>query len=118
MLFQSELGWSVLELLGRSADSGCRAPLQKRETKWISGGSLGASPMPKSVLSGGREDYLLRECIFVRMFFTFHRWGDLVFIIGDRDNFPGWMMTQNSIFHCWRIIRYSSHWVRDFLSLS
>ena len=29
MLFQLELGWSVLELLGWSTDSGCRAPLQK-----------------------------------------------------------------------------------------
>ena len=23
---------------------------------------------------------------------TFHRWGDLVFIMDDRDNFPSWMM--------------------------
>ena len=61
MLFQSELGRSVLELLGRSADFGCRALLQKQETKRIGGGSLVASPMPKSVLSGGREDQLLRE---------------------------------------------------------
>ena len=29
MLFQSELGWSMLDLLGRSADFGYRAPLQK-----------------------------------------------------------------------------------------
>ena len=29
MLFQSKLGWSLVELLGRSAVSGCRAPLQK-----------------------------------------------------------------------------------------
>ena len=56
MLFQWELGWSLLELLGRSAVSGCRAPLQKRETKRIGGGLLVVSLMPKSVLSGGRED--------------------------------------------------------------
>ena len=37
MLFQPELGWSVLELLGRSVDSGCRAPLRKQETKRIGG---------------------------------------------------------------------------------
>ena len=61
MLFQPELGWSVLESLGRSANSGCRAPLQKQETKRIGGGSPVASPMPKSVLSGGREDQPLRE---------------------------------------------------------
>ena len=61
MLFQPELGWSVLELLGQSDDSGCRAPLQKQEKKRIGGGSPVASPMPKSVLSGGREDQLLRE---------------------------------------------------------
>ena len=61
MLFQLELGWSVLELLGRSADSGCRAPLQKQETKR----SAGARPLPLRCLSqfffGGREYQLLRE---------------------------------------------------------
>ena len=46
----------MLELLDRSADSGCQAPLQKQETKRIDGGSPVASPMPKSVLSGGRKD--------------------------------------------------------------
>ena len=61
MLFQPELGWSMLELLGRSIDSGCRAFLQKQETKRIGGGSPVPSSMPKSVLSGGREDQLLRE---------------------------------------------------------
>ena len=64
MLFQPELGWSVLELVGWSADSVHWTPLQKQETKRIDGGSSVASPMPKSVLSGGREDQLLRECIF------------------------------------------------------
>ena len=61
MIFQPELGLSVFELVGRSADSGCRAPLQKQETKRIDGGSPVASPMPKSILSGGREDQLLME---------------------------------------------------------
>ena len=61
MFFQSELGWSVLELLNRSVDSRCRAPLQKHETKMIGGGSSVASPMPNSVISGGRGDQLLRE---------------------------------------------------------
>ena len=61
MLFQPELGLSVLDLLGRSAVSGRWAPLQKQETKRIGGGSPVASPMPKSVFSGGREDQLLRE---------------------------------------------------------
>ena len=61
MLFQSELGLSVLDLLGRSADSGRWTPLQKQETKRIGGDSPVASPMPKSVLSDGREDQLLRE---------------------------------------------------------
>ena len=60
-LFQSELGWSVLEWLGRSANSGCQAPLQKQETKRIDGGSPVAALMPKSILSGEREDQLLRE---------------------------------------------------------
>ena len=61
MLFRSELDCSVLELLGRSAVSGHWAPLHKQETKRIGGGSPVASPMPKSVLSGGRDDQLLRE---------------------------------------------------------
>ena len=60
-VFQLELGLSVLELSSRSTDSGCWAPLQKQETKRIDGGSPVASPMPKSVLSSGREDQLLRE---------------------------------------------------------
>ena len=61
MLFQSELGWSMLGLLGQSADFACWAPLQKQETKRIGGGSPVASPMSKSVRSGGREDQLLGE---------------------------------------------------------
>ena len=64
MLFQPELGWSVLESLGRSVDSVHRTPLQKQETKRIGEGSPVASPMPKSVLSRGREDQPLREWIF------------------------------------------------------
>ena len=107
----------MLELLGRSAVSGRWVPLQKQETKRIGGGSPVASLMPKSVLSGGREVQLLGNevlCISLR---TFHRWGGPVFIMNDHDNFPSWMMTHNSIFPCWRMIRYSSHWVRDFLSL-
>ena len=101
MLFQPELGWSVLESLGRSADSGCWAPLQKQETRRIGGGSSVASPMPKSVLSSGRKINCLGNVFFMR---TFHRWGGLVFIVGD---FPNWM-----------VIRTLSYWMRDFLSLS
>ena len=33
MLFQPELGWSMLELLGQSVVSGRRAPLQKQKNK-------------------------------------------------------------------------------------
>ena len=51
----------MLELVGRSVDSARWAPLQKQETKNIDRGSPVASPMPKSVLSDGREDQLLRE---------------------------------------------------------
>ena len=54
-------------------------------------GSPVASPMPKSVISGGIEDQLLRELIFVR---TFHRWGGLVFIMDDHNKFPSYMMIQ------------------------
>ena len=38
---------------------------------------------------------------------TIHRWGGLVFIMRDHNNFPSL-----------RMIRYFSHWVGDFLSLS
>ena len=62
MLFQSELGWSVLELLGRSTDSGCRDPLKKQETKRIGGGSPVASlilstffPMEEKINCLGNE---------------------------------------------------------------
>ena len=75
MIFQPKLGWSVLGLLGRSTGSGCWASPQKQETKRIGRGSPGASPMPKSVLSGGREDQLLREWIFVHMFAYFSPMG-------------------------------------------
>ena len=61
MLFQLELGWSVLESLGRSADFVRWTPLQKQETKRIGGGSPVASPMPKSVPSRRRENQLLKE---------------------------------------------------------
>ena len=61
MQFQSELGLSVLDSLGLSADSVRWTPLQKQETKRIGGGSPVAAPMPKSVLFEGREDQLLRE---------------------------------------------------------
>ena len=51
-----------LELsLGWSAGFGCWTPLQKQERKRIGRGSLVAAPMPKSVLSYGREYQLLRE---------------------------------------------------------
>ena len=55
MFFQLELGWNMLELLDWSVYSGCRAPLQKQETKRINGGSPVASLMPKSVLSDGKD---------------------------------------------------------------
>ena len=61
MLFQPELGLSVLDLLGRSTDSIRWTPLQIQETKRIDEGSPVAFPTPKSVLSGEREDQLLRE---------------------------------------------------------
>ena len=55
MLFQPELGLSVLDLLGWSADFGRWTPRQKQGTKRIGGGLPVASPMSKSVLSGGKR---------------------------------------------------------------
>ena len=72
MLFQSELSWSVLELLGRSADSICWTSLQKQETKRIGGVSPVAPPMPKSVLSGEREDHCLGNKVLCVSLRTFH----------------------------------------------
>ena len=108
VLFQLELGLSMLDLLGKSADSGRWTPLQKRETKRIGRGSPIASPMPKSVPVEEKINCLGNEvlCICLR---TFHRWGGLVFIMDDHDNFPSWMMTQKSILPCWRMIRYFSY---------
>ena len=41
-------------------------------------------------------------CVCVRMrLCTFHRWGDLVFIMDDHDNFPNWIMILNSMFPNW-----------------
>ena len=50
--------------LGRSVGSGPWTPLQKQETKRIGGGSPVAAPMPKSVLSCGREYQLLLGRMF------------------------------------------------------
>ena len=85
MLFQPELGWSVLELLGRSVDSGCQASLQKQETK----GSVGARLLPLQCLSQffpvEENINCLGNEVFVR---TFHRWSGLVFIMGHHYQFP------------------------------
>ena len=57
-----EIAGPELELsLGRSAGFGRWTPLQKQETKRISGGSPVAAPMPKSVLFCEREYQLRRE---------------------------------------------------------
>ena len=46
------------------------------------------------------------SCICLRMSVhiivrTFHRWGDLVFIVDDHDNFPNWIMILNNMFPNW-----------------
>ena len=112
MLFQSKLGLSVLDLLGRSASFGRWTPLQKQETKTIGEGSLVAASMPKSILSCGRDYQLLRECCFVHMSAYLSLMGCMVFIMDDHGNFPNcimilnsmfpsWMMILNSMFPCW-----------------
>ena len=86
MLFQPELGLSVRDLLGRSADSVCWTPLQKKKKQK---GSAGAHPLPlrclRQLFSGEENIKFLGNEFFVR---TFHRWGNLVFIMDDHDNFP------------------------------
>ena len=68
MLFQPELGLSVLDLLGRSTDSVRWTPSSsaKSRKEGIGGGSAVASLMPKSVLFGGREDHYLGNEFSVR----------------------------------------------------
>ena len=61
-------------------------------------------------------------CVCLR---TFHRWGGLIFIMDDHDNFPNWIMILNSMFPNWMMTlnsmfpsrRMISHWVGDFMSL-
>ena len=96
------------ELLGRSAGSGLRAPLQNKKQKRIGG----ARPLPLRCLSQFFPMEEKTNCLgsmFCVCLHTFYRWGGLVFIMDDHDNFPNLMMTQNSIFPCWRMIQYSSH---------
>ena len=51
----------MLDLLDRSVGFGRWVPLQKQETKRIGGDLPVVAPMPKSVLSCGREYQLLTE---------------------------------------------------------
>ena len=76
-------------MLDRSTDSGRRASLQKQETKRISGGLPVTSPM---FLSEEEKINCLENEFFVVSMRCFHRWGDLVFIMDDHDNFPSWIM--------------------------
>ena len=89
MPFQPELGWSMLELLGRSADSVRWTPLQKQETKRIGGDR----PLPLRCLSQffPREEKI--NCLGNEFSMrNLHRWGGLVFIMDDHDKFLSWMM--------------------------
>ena len=56
-------------------------------------------------------------CVFVC---TFHRWGGLVFIADDHDNFPNWIIILNSMFPNWMMTLNSMFPLEDdiiFLSL-
>ena len=104
MLFQSELGWSVLNCWAGPLALGIGLLCKNKKQK----GLAGARPLPLRCLS---QFFPLEEninclgnevlCICLP---TFHRWGDLVFIMGD---FPSWM-----------VIRTLSYGMIDFLSLS
>ena len=113
MPFSTELGWSVLGSLGRTRiDAGQVHGLwmwlfsAKRTRK--KKGRQGLRPWPLRCLSqflSERKDRLLRGrmcCVCLRMSMrTFHRWGGLVFIMDDHDNFPNWIMILNSMFPNW-----------------
>ena len=71
-------------------------------------GSAGTRPLPLQCLSQfflveEKINYLGNEVLCICLH-TFYRWGGLVFIMEDHDNFPSWMMTQNNIFPCWKMI--------------
>ena len=59
-VFSIETGFDCAEFAG-PAVSGRWTTLHKQKTKRIGRSSSVASPMPKSVLSGGRENQLLME---------------------------------------------------------
>ena len=69
MIFQLELGRSVLESLGRplTLDVGL---LCKNKKQKGSAGARPLPPMPKLVLFSGRKDQLLRERVFLCVPFT------------------------------------------------
>ena len=71
-------------------------------------GRRGLRPWPLRYLSqflSERKERLLRLLrigVSLRMSLrTFHRWGSLVFIVDDHDNFPNWIMILNSMFPNW-----------------
>ena len=86
-------------LVCRFWTSGSSAKIRNRK------GSAGARPLPLRCLSQffpveENINYLENEflCVCLR---TFHLWGGLVFIMDDHDNFPNWIMIQNSMFPSW-----------------
>ena len=74
MVFQPELGWSVLDLPGRFADTRCPAPLQKQETKRIGVGSPVVSPMLSRFFPVEEKINYLRNEVLCVSLCTFHRW--------------------------------------------
>ena len=75
--------------------SGFSAKIRNRK------GSAGARPLPLQCLSQlfpveEKIDCLENEflCVCLR---TFHRWGGLIFIMDDHDNFPSWIMIRISL---------------------
>ena len=109
MFFQLELGWSVLDLLGRFANSVRWTPLQKQETKRIGE----ARPLPLRCLSQFFPNEEKINCLGDEFsVHTFHRWGDLVFIMDDHDNFNSWMMIRIFLPFC---ERFSFHIVNRLI---
>ena len=106
----AEGSWIVGDEVGLlqcwSAGSGRGTPLQKQERR--KNGRQGLRPWPLRCLSqflSEKKDRLLRGrmcCVCLCMSLrTFHRWGGLVFIMDDHDNFSNWIMILNSMFPNW-----------------
>ena len=103
--FSIEIGLEHAEVARSICWAGSTNNLQHAMNGW-SGEGEGAPagyPMPKSILSYGKERIQLLMALGLR---TFCWWGCSIFIVDDHGDFPYWM-----------VIRSPPHWVGDLFFL-